>query len=1148
MVSFLGSLAEFIDRIDGTYEQNDRDLSLRSRSLELSSGELSQVNDKMRAELASRNRVLQSLREAASCLLEHSDSGLTVPDEEDLEGLSALLPGLVEQQEARRMELLNQRFAMDQHAIISITDTRGSILYVNDKFCHISGFERAELLGRTHHVINSGHHEREFFDVMWRTILDGKVWDGEICNISRTGHRYWVEATIVPFLDQRGKPYQFMAIRTDITERKRMAEKIATSERQYRTVVDSLNEVVFRTDKLGNWTFLNPAWSAITGFSVEEANGTASLDYVWPADRDRARTAFMNLMASKVGVIKETVRFRTKHGASRWIDVHAQHESDALGMVIGLTGSLSDVTASREATERLQQNLKFVDTLVESIPLPVYLKDTAGRYLRMNKAFGRLFAINVDDWLGKTVQDLLEPQEAAFHTERDLALFEQQGVQTYEAALMLGRGRVDAIYSKACLVNPDGAVFGLIGTIADISDQKRAERALLQAKEAAESSSRSKSEFLANMSHEIRTPMNGIIGMTDLVLDSQLEGHQRDHLEVVKTSAAALLQIINDILDFSKIEAGKMTIESISFDFGRLIPETMRSHALRAQAKGIELVIDVDPAMPARAIGDPGRLRQILTNLIGNAVKFTDRGEIVLRASLIERDAERIRVRIHVLDTGIGIPQNKLELIFEAFEQEDGSTTRRFGGTGLGLSITKRLVGLMGGSIAVASTPGVGSDFSVELLFGLDPDPFSASAAPPADALMGRRVMVVDDNHTNLTIMAAMLARWGAIGIAHPSGESAIEFLAKSGDRIDCCMLDFAMPGLNGFETAALISDSPHGKQIPIVMFSSSGLPGDAQKCKDVGIRGYLLKPASSVEIFGAISHVIAAPHEANAEQPLLTRHSIREAGVGASILLVEDNLLNQRLAHALLTKWGHRLKIANNGVEALEMHAAEKFELILMDLQMPVMGGFEATAAIRERERAGAAKTTIIAMTANALEGEREKCIAAGLDDYLSKPFKPEVFSALLKAYLPLAQGASVPTATVQASPLRLIEGTRPRAATLERFDYALAIVHADRDVFALIAADFYNNALKRLSDMRSAWNMGNLEALHRQAHTIQGLLGCFNANPAREIASAIETSIRLHDGAGLGPKLDALEQEYALFLPHLRAALESLNSTRTT
>ena len=1113
LAGFLAGLPALLQRIDGAYEQSDRDLDLRSRSLELSSNELSMTNDLLRTELASRNRVIQSLRVAAVRLLDNDDSGLHLPQEGDIEGLSVLLAELVSQQELRRIELQNQRFAMDQHAIVSITDTAGVIIYVNDKFCAISGFAREELVGQTHRLINSHTHPDAFFAQMWQTITAGQVWHGEICNHAKDGGQYWVDATIVPFLDAAGKPYQYIAIRTEISDSKRMAETIAKSEREYRNVVNSLNEVVFRTDLHGAWTFLNPAWHTITGFDAADSLGRSVLQFVDARDRERAAAGLSQLLGGQVDSMRHEARYVTRDGDVRWIDVCARAERDGLGQLAGITGSLTDITERRQAARELRHNLNFVDALIETIPIPLYLKDVHGRYLRANRAFCAFFHLDQARIPGLTVADILPPQEAQQARQHDLDLLQDRGNHTYEDRLIVGTRQVDVLCSKAALLKSDGSLHGLVGTIVDISSQKAAERALLLAKEVAESASRSKSEFLANMSHEIRTPMNGILGMTDLVLDSDLDAHQRKYLEIVKASADALLCIINDILDFSKIEAGMLTLESIPFDLHRLLQETMRAHAMRAQASGLELVLDVDPALPHTLLGDPGRLRQVLTNLAGNAIKFTPQGEVVVSARLRASGDGMARLHLCVRDTGIGIAADMQEAVFDAFQQEDGSTTRRFGGTGLGLSITRRLVTMMGGRIGLSSELGKGSCFSVDLALPIGEQ---QPLPPPGASLAGRGILLVDDNPSSLTILRRIFEHSGAKVTACESGEAALEH-CRGALPADCIIMDFAMPGMNGFDTASALSALPHWSQVPVVVLSSCGSLGDAARCRELGIDGYLLKPASPEELLAITMSVLGTCRGMPSAAPVATRQTVHEDTPGLDILLVEDNAMNRELATVLLSNAGHRVTHAANGRIALDCQAAGHFDMILMDLQMPEMGGFEATAQIRAREAQGMPRSVIIAMTASALEGDRERCIAGGMDDYLSKPFRAAAFHSLIEQHV------------------SQINKHTPR------FGYGAALAQADADVIGIIGASFLTALPAQLAALRAALQEGDRPTVSRQAHTLAGLLANFRAAPAVAIAAAIEREAAKAPQGALLARLDALDEQLRLFVQETDAAIQA-------
>ena len=861
----LQGFGDFLARVDGSYEQYERDLELRTRSLELSSSELTASNEKLRLSLAGRENALRSLRKTVRDLLPDTapnQSAETFADE-DIAELSKRIASMVAESEHGRRELATQKFALDQHAIVSITDTAGTILYANDRFCDISGYAREELLGRNHRIINSGTHPPELFRDMWQTISLGQVWHGEICNKARNGSLYWVNATIVPLLNAAGEPERHIAIRTDITDRKR---------------------------------------------------------------------------------------------------IEAQ----------------------------LSEQLHLVEELIEAIPLPVYLKDSSGRYVRLNRAFELFFHIDRQAILGHTLHDLLPPEDALLHIEKDAELFASKGMQSYEASVHSRDGVIhDTVYRKAALTRRDGSVSGLLGVIVDITERKQAEVEVLRAKEAAEAASRAKSDFLANMSHEIRTPMNGVIGMTELALETALTAEQREYLTIAKSSAESLLTIINDILDFSKIEAGKLLVEAISFDLYRLIAEVLKPLALRAHEKGLELLSEILHDVPRYVEGDPSRIRQVLVNLVGNAIKFTHQGEITLRTELMQVQDGHAIIHFAVSDTGIGIASDKRELIFDAFSQEDTSTTRKYGGTGLGLSICRRLVELMGGRMWLQSETGKGSTFHFSVQLQL-----SEIAIPAMGSeidLRGRRILIVDDNATNRRILSGMLSLLKAIPFDVDSAQAAMALMQGDNNDFDCILLDAQMPEMDGYELAKRLRAS-HSNLPPMLMLSSGAQRGDAQHCQEAGIAGFFSKPISLDELHAALGRLFenSTPTNNATQKPLVTRHSLREARRPLNVLLVEDHPTNQKLALGLLGKWGHEATLALNGQEALDILENRSFDVILMDMQMPVMGGIEATQQIRAREAdRQLPRTPIIAMTAAAMQDDRDACLAAGMDDYLSKPIK---------------------------------------------------------------------------------------------------------------------------------------------------------------
>ncbi len=668
-----------------------------------------------------------------------------------------------------------------------------------------------------------------------------------------------------------------------------------------------------------------------------------------------------------------------------------------------------------ELEQRVAERTAYLNAVLENSPLAIMVVDTQRRLQLCNPAFEEMFQYPKSEILGKPIDGMFIPgsQVEQAHHAASTSKREGEAVTIVTQRTRRDGTQVDVEgHGGALLVN--GQVVGSMVFYQEISMRLRAERAMQQAKEQAEAASRAKSEFLANMSHEIRTPINGIMGMTELVLDTQLDSEQREYLQMAKVSADALLTLINDILDFSKIEAGKLEIDSLRFSLNDTVNDTLKSLSVRAHQKGLELAYEMQPEVPDSLLGDPGRLRQIIVNLVGNAVKFTEHGEVSVRVAVESQGASEIELHFTIADTGIGIALEKQATIFEAFTQADGSMTRTYGGTGLGLTISSRLVQCMGGKIWVASELGKGSQFHFTAKFGVLAGVPEKNVTRDPLQLRDMNVLVVDDNETNRRILEKMLSGWKAKPVGAASGAEAINTLRDAqmlGRSFPLILLDAQMPMMDGFALVECIKRNPEWDIATIMMLSSAGQRGDARRCRELGVAAYLTKPVRSTELLEAI--LVALGREApRPENPaaLVTRHTLRETHARLKILLVEDNPVNQLLAVRLLEKRGHVVTVAGNGQEALAAVERATFDLVFMDVQMPVMDGFQATGAIREREKIFGGHLKIVAMTAHAMVSDQQRCIAAGMDDYLSKPLRQDALDEMLRKVAEGVVGGRLP------------------------------------------------------------------------------------------------------------------------------------------
>ncbi|HXT72621.1 MAG TPA: response regulator [Candidatus Angelobacter sp.] len=913
--------------------------------------------------------------------------------------------------------------------------------------------------------------------------------------------------------------------------RTELEERVAERTAYLNTLIETSPLGIVAGDPNGGIKLCNSAFEHLFKCVRAEVIGVSLTSLVTPVERSEESAGFARRMQAGETVHATTQRCRSD---GTLVDVELYCEPlQVKGEQAGFLVLYQDITERKQAEEALRSSEERIHLLLDSTAEAIYGINLLGECTFVNRACLRMLGYHEPaELLGKNMHQVAHHSwtDGSSHSVQDCLIFQcfrkEKGTHDSDDVLWRADGTAIPVEYWSYPVRQKEQVVGAVVTFLDITERKRAEGALRSAKEQAEEANRAKSEFLANMSHEIRTPMNGILGMTQLTLETKLNDEQREYLGMVKSSADSLLTLLNDILDFSKIEAGKLGLDSSPFAPRESIGEALKALGHLAHRKGLELAWHVDAGVPTWLMGDSGRLRQILVNLVMNAIKFTERGEVVVSVKVESKTPEEVELHFSVRDTGIGIPAEKRKLIFGAFTQADSSTTRKYGGTGLGLTISQALVKMMKGSISVESEPRKGSVFHFTARLKVPEASFIPPAAAEPAALRGLRALVVDDNQTNRLILTELLSQWGMAPEQAASGSEALKLLAgesQGSAPFRLALIDADMPEMDGFALAELVKNTPEGSALNMFMLSSTMQSGDIARSHEAGLAGFLTKPVQPSELLDAILGVMSSTGNMAADaEDIQSVPQISNTGTGMRILLAEDNAVNRQLARLLLEKRGYTVIIAKNGIEALAAVEREEIDMVLMDVQMPEMDGLEAIRAIRSNEKISKRHLPIISLTAHVMKGDREKCIEAGADDYIPKPIQPANLFAAMERMHPSERDPEPDVAAPAVS-------DSFNAALLER-------VQGDRELLAEIVQLFESGLPAILQGLRESIARKEAAEIARTAHMLKGSVGNFGRGSAFRALEEMERFAKENDMAQTAKAFVPVERE----LKELLAALQ--------
>jgi PAS domain S-box-containing protein len=972
---------------------------------------------------------------------------------------------------------------------------------------------------------------------------DGQEWKNEYRALAKDGSIRWILGRGTVLRDSDGKPVRFIGTCIDITALKRAEEALRERERQLDSLMGHLPGLAYRALADDHWTalFVSKGIEDLTGYPAEEFTSRRLnyADIMLPEDRPATAEAVFTALRERT-MYEVEHRIRHKDGSIRWIWArgHGVFTLDgSLGFIEGLN---LDMTRQKQAEVAVRESEERFRGTFENAAVGIAHCDLQGHFLRVNERYCEIVGFSREEILRKTFKDLTYHEDLTGSLEKFVPLVKGKFSSYSEEKRVIHKDGSPVWINVSVSLQRDvvGEPLHTIAIIQDISERKRLAEELRRAKEAAEAANRAKDEFLANVSHEIRTPMNAILGMAELTLDTPLTDEQRGYLNIVLASAEGLLGLINDLLDFSKIEAGRLEMEDADFSLRTVLNQTLRALALRAHKKGMELACQVEQDVPDGLVGDGNRLRQVLLNLIGNAIKFTEAGEVIVRVRAPKTDQQSVVIDFEIADTGIGIAPEKQQIIFQAFEQADSSTTRRYGGTGLGLTISSRLVEMMGGKITVESEFGRGSTFRFSARFGRSLRLEAALAQPPVVDLHGVRVLIVDDNATNRTILQGWASAWGMIPTATadvPAAMSALWRGVASKEPFALVLLDARMPGTDGLELAKGISQTPELSTCRIILLSSDDRAGDTRRYRALRISAVLMKPVQQEELLDNIYRVLS--HEAVGTEfaesiRTATLDTVQELAAPAAterssrclkVLVAEDNRFNQQVIQRMLERRGHTVRVVPNGRETLAALEQSAFDLLLLDVNMPEIDGFQVVRTIREREKTSGNHLRVIALTALSGKRDRERCIEAGMDDFLAKPVRTaEMYAALERviAVHPIAQPDAPAGISALIDPAIVLSGCASDAALL-----------------ADMIQVFEEDAPELLARVEAAVRSSDAEQLRTSAHSLRGLVSSFSTIAAKA-AQALE-QLGSEGGAGKAAEqyqiLNNAVQELRTILPTL-------------